>query len=324
MVHELFGITNNRVAMASVPGVKSRDLQEIVLAVHQDEFFATNWHTNFGDLCMRVKELVDGYQAKHKSHENIQTIADMQRFVEHYPEYRRMAGNVSKHVTVVSEISRIIEEESLMEVSAVEQQLACAENHSDAVKKVFEVLMHPRVTLDHKVRVVALFALHYESQGRIDLESMIDRLKLLGVDPPRLRVINDLLEYAGASKRGADLFSSKNIFVSFTKTFHRELLGASNIYTEHKPLLDNILEQISKNRLKETLYPYLDSHSRDRPQDVIIFFVGGTTFEEALCVDQFNKNNPNMRVVLGGTTIHNCKSFLGALKSGLGVFDVPH
>lgn len=50
---------------------------------------------------------------------------DMAKFVEHYPEYRKMHGNVSKHVTMVTEMSRIVDERKLMSVSQIEQDLAC-------------------------------------------------------------------------------------------------------------------------------------------------------------------------------------------------------
>ena len=39
MVHELLGITNNRISLAGVPGV-SKDMQEVVLSAEHDEFYA--------------------------------------------------------------------------------------------------------------------------------------------------------------------------------------------------------------------------------------------------------------------------------------------
>ena len=36
-----------------------------------------------------------------------------------------------------------------------------------------------------------------------------------------------------------------------------------------------------------------------------MFVIGGTTYEEALTVHNLNKNNPGVRIVLGGTTVHN-------------------
>ena len=50
---------------------------------------------------------------------------DMARFVDNYPEYKKMQGNVSKHVTLVTEMSKLVEARKLMLVSQTEQDLAC-------------------------------------------------------------------------------------------------------------------------------------------------------------------------------------------------------
>lgn len=60
----------------------------------------------------------------------------MAKFVNNYPDYRKMHGNVSKHVTMVTEMSRIVEERKLMLVSQTEQELACNNGQAAA----FEVL----------------------------------------------------------------------------------------------------------------------------------------------------------------------------------------
>jgi vacuolar protein sorting-associated protein 45 len=52
---------------------------------------------------------------------------------------------------------------------------------------------------------------------------------------------------------------------------------------------------------------------RTPPREVIVFVVGGTTFEEAKAVADWNERNPHMRVLLGGSTVLNAKSFLMAL-----------
>lgn len=44
-----------------------------------------------------------------------------------------------------------------------------------------------------------------------------------------------------------------------------------------------------------------------RPQDIIVFVIGGATYEEALTVYNLNRTTPGVRIVLGGTTIHNTK-----------------
>jgi vacuolar protein sorting-associated protein 45 len=93
-----------------------------------------------------------------------------------------------------------------------------------------------------------------------------------------------------------------------------------NIYTQHTPVLKDILEDLIKGKLRENLYPTLggeDSGPGRRPQDIIVFIVGGATYEESYCVHQINQTYPGVRVILGGTTIHNSTSFLEEVKSAM-------
>jgi len=87
------------------------------------------------------------------------------------------------------------------------------------------------------------------------------------------------------------------------------------VYTQHTPLLERTLEVILKTKTKERdqYYPLIESNPRDRPQDVIIFFVGGATYEEAKLVAQMNSTWQGVRFLLGGTTVHNSQSFLREL-----------
>lgn len=133
MVHHLIGIQNGRVDLSDVPDIRP-ELKEIVLSQDQDPFFKKNMFLNFGDLGGTIKDYVEQYQSKTKNNANIESISDMKRFIEEYPEFRKLSGNVSKHVTLVSELSRKVAAESLLEVSEVEQSLACNDNHSVDLK----------------------------------------------------------------------------------------------------------------------------------------------------------------------------------------------
>ncbi|XP_018503910.2 vacuolar protein sorting-associated protein 45 homolog isoform X2 [Pyrus x bretschneideri] len=124
MVHELIGIQDNKVDLRNI-GKFPKDQQEVVLSSEQDAFFKKNMYENFGDIGMNIKQLVDEFQQISKSNQNIQTIEDMAKFVDNYPEYRKMHGNVSKHVALVTEMSKLVEERKLMLVSQTEQELAC-------------------------------------------------------------------------------------------------------------------------------------------------------------------------------------------------------
>lgn len=133
MVHHLLGIENGRVDLGGVPDVRP-ELREIVLSHDQDSFFKKNMYLNFGDLGGNIKEYVEQYQSKTQNNANIESITDMKRFIEEYPEFRKLSGNVSKHVTLISELSRRVATENLLEVSELEQSLACNDNHSADLK----------------------------------------------------------------------------------------------------------------------------------------------------------------------------------------------
>jgi hypothetical protein len=61
---------------------------------------------NFGEIGQTIKTLVQNFQQKAKSHANIESIGDIKDFVSSYPEFKKLSGTVSKHVSIVGELSR--------------------------------------------------------------------------------------------------------------------------------------------------------------------------------------------------------------------------
>ena len=45
-----------------------------------------------------------------------------------------MSGTVSKHVTVVGELSRLVSSHGLMDISECEQELVCQSDHNQALQ----------------------------------------------------------------------------------------------------------------------------------------------------------------------------------------------
>ena len=125
MVHELIGIHNGRVDLGSVPDIRP-ELKEIILTTSTDSFFQAHHLATFGDLGTSLKNYVQSYQARSlaQSPASITSITDMKRFVEDFPEFRKLGGNVSKHVALVGELSRLVERDKLLETGELEQGLA--------------------------------------------------------------------------------------------------------------------------------------------------------------------------------------------------------
>lgn len=312
MVHELIGIQDNKVDLRTLAKVP-KDQQEVVLSSEQDSFFKANMYENFGDIGMNIKQMVDEFQQIAKSNQSIQTIEDMAKFVDNYPEYRKMHGNVSKHVTLVTEMSKIVEERKLMLVSQTEQELACNGGQGAAFEAVTNLLNNESVSDIDRLRLVMLYALRYEKESPVQLMQLFNKLASKSAKyKPGL--VQFLLKQAGVDKRTGDLYGNRDL-MNIALNMARGLKGIENVYTQHQPLLFQTMENISKGRLRDIDYPYVGNHFQPgRPQDVVIFIVGGTTYEESRAVALYNSTNSGIRFILGGTTLLNSKRFLKDLE----------
>lgn len=92
------------------------------------------------------------------------------------------------------------------------------------------------------------------------------------------------------------------------------ICALSQVYTQHVPLLINTVDSALKGKLREASFPSVGSGSMAAaPKLVVVFVVGGVTYEEATKVHEINKSG--VKVVLGGTCIHNSSSFLAELRA---------
>ncbi|XP_002123555.2 vacuolar protein sorting-associated protein 45 [Ciona intestinalis] len=307
MTHELLGIKNGRVDLSNVPNV-SQDLHEVVMSPLHDQFYHENLYKNFGEIGTSIKQLMEEFQAKTKSQQKVESIEDMKSFVENYPQFKKMSGTVAKHVTVVGELSRIVAKKNLLEISECEQDISSQNDHSNAVQRVRSLLQLPGTSDIDALRLVALYSLRYETHPNNATTSLTDQLTARD----SRRVISSLLKYGGSRTNANDVPNA----IAMTKKFFKGLKGVENVYTQHVPKIKSLLEDLFKGRLRESEFPYAGSSvMSERPSDVIVFIVGGTTYEEVACVDSLNALNTGWRIVLGGTTIHNCSSFLDEVLS---------
>ncbi|XP_068623657.1 vacuolar protein sorting-associated protein 45 [Battus philenor] len=318
MVHELLNINNNRVSLAHVPEVH-KDFKEVVLSSEQDEFYAKNLYSNFGEIGQTIKSLMDEFQRKAKSHQKVESIADMKNFVETYPLFKKLSGTVTKHVTVVGELSACVGKYNLLEVSELEQEIACQSDHAKHLQRLKALIGKESVRHWDAAKLVSLYALRYEKHAGNALPALLDALRARDAPADCVRAPVLALEWGGAHARRADLFGLQDA-VKITQRLFKGLNGVENIYTQHTPLLKDIIEDLIKGKLRENLYPTLggdDGLSSRRPQDIVVFIVGGATYEESLCVHQINQANPGVNVVLGGTNILNSTSFMEEIKSAM-------
>jgi vacuolar protein sorting-associated protein 45 len=355
MVHELIGIRDNIVDLRSTDyvghrkpigssaagnttddGKKIVEESRFVLSDNQDEFYHSNMYRNWGEVTENTKRMFDSYRAKHNTNMSLKSVEDIQRFVDQFPEFKKLANNATKHISIVQELSKLIDFYQLLDISALEQELACTSDHSNHLEKIRSLIENDKIPFHFKRNIVLLYALRYEafaSNRTAELQRLLaEKARLMGINDPTadIGVVDYMLSYAGMAKRSTqtDLFGPGN---DLLRTMFRPMTSTvDNIYTQHKPLLQRILEEAKTGKLPDAKYPKISASgsgiATGAPgafvpihKDVIVFMVGGTTYEEAAVVAKFNleaskvPSGLGFRVLLGGTKIHNSKTFLKEL-----------
>ncbi len=144
MIHEILGIHNNRVDMpadqvprpllsaspvlqpvkvilsssqlqpcSSADATASSPQDAVVLNVSDDDFFRDAEHMEFGELGESLQKAMVALQqdegtavASGAGRDRMQSIGDIQRFMDRYPEFRKQQSTMAKHVALTSELSR--------------------------------------------------------------------------------------------------------------------------------------------------------------------------------------------------------------------------
>lgn len=315
MVHELLGLHENRIDMSKAPGIR-KDLKEIVLSTKNDSFFLQHRNDNFGDICLAVKGLVDEYQQKTKTHESIQSIEDMQRFVENYPAFRSQSLNVSKHVALMGELARLVEQQDLMNISQLEQEMVSTEDHTTHYKELLRLIESGKTRPSHKIRLALIYALRYEHHAANKIGNVKRLLRDYGIPSEKIQLMDAILEYGGEKNRRGDLFGDKGI-KKYMKAVTQGLQGVPNVYAQHVPPLLRTIEMLSRGQLSETRFPLLATQgtvSKEKPRDIFVYVTGGITYEEVEKISEFNSKNAGTNVIIGGSYMHNSTTFMQSLR----------
>jgi len=108
-----------------------------------------------------VKKELEEYSSTRTKNQKIDSIEAMQAVLDSMPELKRKSVNISKHVTLTGEISKLVGERQLMDVSRLEQEIAAKESKAEHFKALMELLSQNYDKFD-KLRLVLLFSLRYE------------------------------------------------------------------------------------------------------------------------------------------------------------------
>ncbi|KAF8063735.1 VPS45 [Scenedesmus sp. PABB004] len=331
MIHEAIGIRDGTAVLTSakVPP----DQREVVVDAASDEFYARHQYSNYGEVGLSVKAAVDAFASASAAHKQVSSLEDMRRFILEHSDFSRAQGAITKHVNIVTQLSEEVARRGLMDVSTLEQELAnpaAALGAAAAYDEVAALIRNANTSHKDRARLVMLYSLRFESDAQ-RTQALLAGLADAGVRdaaPGLYAAAAAVLAYAGRERRAGDLWGGGNILLKAKNVF-KGLQGVDNVYTQHVPLLADTLRLLAANDLSAAAYPYAagtqdealawQSAYRARPPaEAIVVILGGSTYEEAKAVAEWNARGGGMRVLLGGSDVLNSEALLSALGAGSG------
>ena len=306
MLHEHVGLVDNRL---SLPGQKEEE--SYVFCQTDDRFYAANIFSNWGDLCINVKAYVDQYKATMNIDRSTATVEELKELVNKLPQAKQLTGAVTKHASVVNHLSEVIKKRHLLDISLLEQNMLADSAASDHWARLQALHANKDIDRTDIARLALIYNLRYEKTAKGS------KAEALLTDTPHFMLVRRLREFYG-DRNPETIFGGgmMKAVIGMIKGFKEE----QNIYTQHEPLLKKQLIALSQGKMDEAAMPYQPGQGAVtpgwRPKDIIVFTVGGVTFEEAALVSQINADPGvvgDIRVLLGSTEVLNTKAFLSVL-----------
>ena len=237
MAHELLGLSGGRRSLANAPGVSAAANRDVVLSARTDPFFASHARSSFGDLGGAVRSLVDAAARAAAASRGAAAAADLQGFFESYGDLsaaqaaggaprvcrrgavapggaagadgglgggagaglRRRGGRRGRRCRRGGGDDRDRRRRRRWKWKRKRSNGLVA-SHFDAVARL---LPDPRPSLQDKLRLLCLFALRHERDGRPQIDELMRRAAAVaGLSPRALAAVPALLRAAGASGGG--------------------------------------------------------------------------------------------------------------------------
>uniref|UniRef100_A0A8C9LPI4 Vacuolar protein sorting-associated protein 45 n=1 Tax=Piliocolobus tephrosceles TaxID=591936 RepID=A0A8C9LPI4_9PRIM len=285
---------------------------KIVMSCNYDSFYNEHLFDNFGDLGQAVNNYVTYYQEETAKKSKIESIDDIEKFIELFPNYKKLSSNVTKHVNILHSLSTILEKRHLFLISEIEQDIFMYNKKNEHIKKVLDLIKNEKYTNYDVLRVSLLFCLKYEDKELIKI--IKNELIKRNINQKQIILIDALLLYSNVQIRNNKLFKEQSLLNYAKSTISRTIIGTPNVLTLHKSYIYFLLEDLIKSKLNNEIYTTtnllnIEPNMNKTINSIIIFFIGGATYEEYKDIQQLSKKY-NIQFLLGSTQIHNSQSFL--------------
>lgn len=344
MIHELIGIDRNIVNLKD--SSEQLTLSETMDVFYLESMYL-NYGDLTDKFQKYVDEYKK--QTKQSSIENLKTqdLSELKKILTKFPEFKKLSNNILKHLNIISEIDKQISSQNLWAVGELQQTIVCElESHQSIKTKLMDLIADPHISTENKVKVLILYVAKFPN-NHSDLSALLAKLNdpITTTPPPTISqqsLIRNFGKYFGRAKKvqapvnnndtnigkmfNTNRIKIQQLFNTNSNAHGNNMPKTDNIFMQYIPRLNDILTLITTNPLQSqqnsspsndiaTLVPDVVSNQYGKTngipaQEVIVYFKGGATYEEARLIHDLSVMNPRVKYIIGGDGVLNSKQWL--------------
>ncbi|XP_023729929.1 SNARE-interacting protein KEULE isoform X2 [Lactuca sativa] len=269
MCHDLLNMDGNKYVheVASKTGGLP-EKKEVLLEDH-DPVWLELRHSHIADASVRLHDKMTSFVSKNKAAQmhgsrggGELSTRDLQKMVQALPQYSEQIDKLSLHVDIADKINKIIRDLGLKEVGQLEQDLVFGDA---GTKEVINFLRtHPDAARENKLRLLMIYAATHPEKFESDKLAKLMELARLPQDD--MSAVYNMRFLEGSSD------SKKNSLAAFSLKFdvHKKKHGLRKDRTDEEaawqlsrfyPMIEELIEKLSKNELPKSDYPCMNDPS---------------------------------------------------------------
>jgi vacuolar protein sorting-associated protein 45 len=271
-----------------------------VLTPQGDPFFQQHRFSDYGQVCCAVSELVETYKAMNNIDRTSASIEDIRNFMATFPEAKKQSGQVTRHASILGRLVDEVNARSLTKLSVLEQEMFVSTSAQEHANTALSLVRNPKTEMEDALRIVLLYHLKYEKSSNNVVAQLKNELELRGCPANKVALADKIIAVAGTKRRMHEIYrtSTGSIFKAAVSSIARFGTEVQNVLTQHQPLLKKIINRAYNGTLSDRDYPLQvvqgspispQQAITQRTRDIMIFMVGGVTYEELALVDTINR-----------------------------------